>query len=144
MFQPFFLISDFFAYDTLFWKIQTGQTNHPKTICFTLKYLEISELPCLRPCPRLNPSFLQNPKRFFERLGEEIFSHFLSGAMASGRGGQGQGQGQARMSEASARASEVRARGGREKEGNQQKFSFSLHYQSNFYDFFPTAIHAIC
>ena len=45
LFQPFSLIFNFFAYDTFFLKIHTGQTNRPKQFFFTPKCREMFNLP---------------------------------------------------------------------------------------------------
>ena len=45
LFQPFFLLFNFFAYDTFFLKIHTGQTDCPLQFFFRPKCVEMSKLP---------------------------------------------------------------------------------------------------
>ena len=45
LFQPLFLLFDFFVYDTFFWKIHTGQTDRPIQFFFRPKRVEMSKLP---------------------------------------------------------------------------------------------------
>ena len=80
LFQPFFLIFNFFAYDTFFLKIHTGQTDRPKQFFFRPKWAEMSKLPWVwvlfggSLCPKIDSTFSNFLKENWKTLSHQHFS----------------------------------------------------------------------